>query len=234
MHMYDTEETVLPSTKPDAFYKILLLVYPEPYRKHFGEQMLFAFEDMYQAELEKHGKIRLGFWFSIFLDTTESVITEHINMIKKQGIKNYLNINKYNVIGGILLLPFVLILGSDFIGRVVQGDFSHPNMGVVGFLSRSVLYGGYDKLLWAILVFAPLMAAILNLIPVISSLKRKKEKLTISTLLFTSPLSLLIVGMGLLFILIEAGHDAVPCFVNHLISNGLGNIWQTILVCKNA
>ena len=83
-------------------------------------------------------------------------------------------------------------------------------------------------------VFAPLMAAILNLIPVISSLKRKKEKLTISTMLFTSPLSLLIVGMGFLFILIAAGHDAVPCFVNHLISNGFGNIWQTILVCKNA
>jgi hypothetical protein len=64
--------------------------------------------------------------------------------------------------------------------------------------------------------------------------KRKNEKLTISMLLFTSPLSLVIVGMGLLFILIAAGHDAVPCFVNHLISNGLGNIWQTISVCKNA
>jgi hypothetical protein len=155
-------------------------------------------------------------------------------MMKKQGLKNYLNINAYNVIGGVLLLPFILILGSDFLGRLVQGDFSHPNMGLVGFLSRSILYTSYDKLLWAILVFAPLLAAVLNLISLASSLRGESNKLTFRKLLFTSPLSLLIVGMGLLFILIVAGHDVVPCFVNHSISNGFGNIWQTILVCKNA
>ena len=232
--MYDTKDNVLVFRKQEALYKALLLLYPESYRNHFGQEMLFAFEDMYEEELEKHGKIRLGFWISVFLDTTESVFTEHLNMMKKQGLKNYLNLNTYNVIGGILLLPFILILGSDFISRLVQGDFSHPNMGLVGFLSRSILYSGYDKLLWAILVFAPLLAAVLNLIPLASSLRGESNKLTFRKLLFTSPLSLLIVGMGLLFILIVAGHDAVPCFVNHLISNGFGNIWQTILVCKNA
>jgi len=232
--MYDTKENVLAFSKQDAFYKALLLLYPESYRDHFGQEMLFAFEDMYQEEVEKYGKIGLGFWISVFLDTVESVVTEHMNMMKKQGFKKYLNINAYNVIGGILLLPFVLILGSDFIGRLVQGDFSHPNMGLAGFLSRSILYSGYDKLLWAILVFAPLLAAVLNLIPLASSLRGESNKLTFRKLLFTRPVSLLIVGMGLLFILIVAGHDAVPCFVNQLISKGFGNIWQTILVCKNA
>ena len=232
--MCDMEENTLLFTKHDAFFKVLLLLYPESYRNHFGQEMLHAFEDMYQEELEKYRKVRLGFWISIFLDTAKSVLTEHMNMMKKQGVKNYLNINTYNVIGGILLLPFLLILGSDFIGRVVQGDFSHPNMGAVGFLSRFILYSGYDKLLWALLVFAPLLAAVLNLIPVISSVRSENKKLSIRNLLFTNPLSLLVVGIGLLFILIVAGHDAIPCFVNHLISNGLGNIWQTIFVCKNA
>src|ERR1043165_5863757 len=222
--MYDTKENILAFRKQDAFYKAMLLLYPEPYRNHFGDEMLLAFEDMYQEELETKGRIRLRFWISIFLDTAKSVLTEHMNMMKKQGVKNYLNINTYNVIGGILLLPFLLILGSDFIGRVVQGDFSHPNMGAVGFLSRSILYSGYDKLLWALLVFAPLLAAVLNLIPVISSVRSENKKLSIRNLLFTNPLSSLVVGIGLLFILIVAGHDAIPCFVNHLISNGLGNI----------
>src|SRR5258705_20464 len=162
------------SLTPQIFYILLALATKE---RH-------GYEIMKQVENDSKSKVKLGPGtlygaikrmleekLIVELDTTHSRRKYYKLTVKKQGIKNYLNINKYNVIGGILLLPFALVLGSDFIGRVVQGDFSHPNLGVVGFLSRSILYGGYDKLLWAILVFAPLMAAILNLIPLLSSLK---------------------------------------------------------------
>ncbi len=162
-------------------------------------------------------------------------------MIKKYSMKRYLQktflVNRYNVIGSILLLPFFLLLVSDFIGRAVQADFSHPNLSFYNFLSGTILYRSYNgqaPLLWMTLVFSPILAIIINFIPIVSSLTKKNEKLLFSKLLFANPLAVVIVAMGFLFIVIAFGHDVIPCFVYHLISNGLQNLGNTISVCRNA
>ncbi len=233
--MYDTKDSAV-STKHDALYKTVLLLYPTQYRKRFGQEMLFVFEDMYQEELAKHGRVGTRFWLSVFIDTIGSVIAQHIDMIRKQGMKNYLqqtlHINKYNVIGGILLLPFIVLLGSDFIGRVIQGDFSHPNMTLIGYLSRSILYSGQAPLLWVVLVYSPLLAILLNIIPFITSLKKKNKKLVLTNILFVNPLALVIMGMGFLFLVVAFGHDVIPCFVHRFFSSW--DLFHTIAICKNA
>ncbi|GEM_PF-3110243 len=239
--MHKTKEAAFSITSGDAFYKALLLFYPEQYRRQFGHEMLLTFQDMYKDELAKHGKAGVGFWFSIGIDTVKSIIAQHRDTLEQQGMKNYLHhtlhVNKFNVLGFFLLLPFMLLLGSDYLGRLIQGNFSHPNTAVYDYLSQTILYSefrGQAFLLWAILVISPLLAVILNLIPFISSLRLDKKKLTISTLLFASPLALIIIGMGTLFIIIAIGHDAIPCFIHRLMSDGLGNILRTISICKNA
>ena len=239
--MYKTEKLSLSSTKENALYKTLLLFYPESYRKRFGQEMLIVFQDMYEEEIAKRGKAGIRFWILLLIDITENVMTQHFDMIRKYGVKNYLqqalHINRYNVIGVILLLPFILLLGSDFISRVIQGDLSHYNKTFYNSLSHTILYSQYRAqapLLWTILVFFPILAVILNLIPFVFSLRQHKKKLSVGTLLFTNPLAVIIMGTGFLFVVIAFGHDAIDCFVNHLFSNGLENIGRTISVCRNA
>ncbi len=230
--MYDTKAKAF--SKESNFYKFLLFFYPKQYRKRFGEEMLFAFDHMYQEELAKHGSIGIGFWFSIVSDTIQSSITEHFSMIKKQGIKKYFNINTYNIIGGILLLPFLILFGIDLLGRIVQGDLTHYNRDFYSVLSQTILYSTYNgqaQLLWTILVFFPLLAVILNLIPLVLSLKQSKNKLTIGSLLSANPLALLIIGTGFLFVLIAFGHDIIPCTVHGIFQYGIFQLFPLIDYC---
>src|SRR6185437_14594929 len=107
--MYSIEKTV-PVSKGYIFYKNLLLLYPQQYRKKFGHEMLTLFEDIYHETLVKSGKIGFTFWLSINFDIAKSAFEQHRQLLKKQGMKKYsqqtLHINKYNIIGGLLLLPF--------------------------------------------------------------------------------------------------------------------------------
>ena len=152
-------------------------------------------------------------------------------------LRNTLHINKYNIAGVILLLPFIILFGIDFLGRLVQGDFTHYNKAFYNVVSHTILYNNYNgqaPLLWTILVYSPILAAVLNLIPFIASLKQNKKKITASALFFISPLALIIMSIGLFCLLIVFGHDVIPCFVHGIISHGLGNIMPTIEVCKKA
>src|SRR5476651_726084 len=129
--MYKTKNLPVVLAKRQWLYRTLLLFYPLPYQKQFAEEMFLTFQDMYQEELNSKGKVGNGFWISILADVFISVLVQHGEALKKEGMKNYLrnilHINKYNVIGAVLLFPFAFLLGSDFLSRLVQGSFSHPN-----------------------------------------------------------------------------------------------------------
>ena len=62
--MHDTEKLTLIS-KEQKIFQNLLVLYPEQYRKKFGQEMLFTFEDLYQEKLAIDGKLGVFFWLTI-------------------------------------------------------------------------------------------------------------------------------------------------------------------------
>ncbi len=233
--MSKVKNTTISVTKSDAIYRGFLSFYPEQYRKRFGQEMLFSFQDMYKEEVSKYGKAGFIFWFSIITDTMQSAITQHIIMIKKEGVKKYFHITVYNILGAILLLPFIILLGADFLGRLVQGDLIHYNRAWYAVVSHTILYStfnGHAYLLWATLILAPFLAVVLNLIPVLTSIMQTK-KLTVRTLFLTNPLAIVIIGVGVFALLVIYGHDFFPCVVHGLL-NGSVNKEHILSLCSKA
>lgn len=236
--MYESAQLSIPKRAEDLF-KIMLFLYPKKYRKRFGHEMFLVFQDMYYEELEKHGKVGVFFWTSQIVDMTKSILDEHKNLIIKKGMKKYLqqslHINKSNIVGALLLLPFLTLLGIDFLGRLVQGDLMHYNMTWYSVMSHTILYStfnGHAYLLWIVFIAAPIIALALNVIPVIKYLHPRK-KITLKTLLFTNPIAIAIIGIAFFALLIVYGHDFFPCIVHGLL-NGAVNKENIIAVCKNA
>lgn len=233
--MYDKTEVTI-QTKAAAFYKNLLFLYPSTYRKQFGEQMLLVFHDMYQDELSVKGNVQFGFWLSIILDVTKSSITQHISAMKQQGWRKYFHITIYNIIGGILLLPFLLIFIYGMIGRTIQGDVYHYNRPFESVLYHSFIYANYfgkPLILMAIAILFPAIALLINLISIISSLTKTKKQSPIK-LFLANPVAYVITLTGLFFLLIIFGHDFVPCTVNALMKYGFGQVGHIVSVFRNA
>lgn len=234
--MYEDYQSAT-TTKRDGRYLLLLSFYPKQYKRRFGEEMFLAFQDLYQEELETNGRVGAGFWLSIFTDTVKSGLREHFMLMKNQGIKKYLHINSFNILGIILLLPFLALFATDFLGRLVQGDFVHYNRVWNSALSQSFLYKDYIgklSLLWFLLILAPILAVILNLLPIVGVLVRNKRKLTLKSLFLANPVAVIILGIGLFCLMIVYGHDFFPCTIHGIIYHGLGSIGKAISVCRNA
>lgn len=233
--MYDTEQTLF-HTKSFEFYKTLLFIYPKPYRKRFGKQMLIILQDMYKEEVSKYGKASFRFWLYIFLDTIQSIVIQHVNSMKQQGVKKYFHINNYNIWGGILLLPFALLFIYGIIGRIVQGDLNHYNRSFQGVLSHSFIYANYfgkPLILLAIAIIFPTLAVVINLIPLLTAFVKAKKRSPIK-LFQNNPIAVLLTLVGLFFLLIIFGHDVIPCIFYGLAHFGFGQLGHILAVCKNA
>jgi len=235
MSMHNTQ--LVTKTNPaEKIFDALLLLYPEHYRKQFGKEMKIVFYDMYQEELARHGSVGIRFWISCISDCIKSVVEQHITEIHKKGMKRYLqqtlHINKYNIIGGIFLLPFMTLLFLDVMGRILQGDLVHYNRAWYAAITHSVLYKE-PFIIKTIFIYAPVIAIIINVIPFLRSLQTI-NKPTIYKLLFANLFSFIILGMGLFFLVIIYGHDVVPCMAHGLQIKGITNIQTIISVCRNA
>jgi len=196
--------------------------------------MFFVFEDLLDEELVKKGKAGVGFWIFIWADALQSVFSAHLNMIKKQGLKNYFRISNLNILGIIFLLPFLSLFGLDFIGRIVQFDLTHYNMTFYKAISHTFLYVNYNghlPFLWTALIFLPVFAVLINLFAFTQSLKRLR-KLSIKNFLLSNPVSLIIILIGLFNLLVVFGHDFIPCLVQGVFKVGL-NLPLVISVCRN-
>ncbi|SRR5258708_22323 len=173
----DKIEKSLVITKGYVFYKSLLLLYPDIYRKKFGQEMLILFADIYKETIAKKGKVGFVFWFAVFLDTTKSALEQHLQLVKKQGVKKYLQntlrINRYNIIGALLLLPFLSVFVIDLVARISQGDLVHYNRPVYNLLSHTLFYWTPILFIWVILF--PTLAILVNLIPLIQNIVKKHQ-----------------------------------------------------------
>ncbi|MCL5797311.1 MAG: hypothetical protein M1366_00730 [Patescibacteria group bacterium] len=219
-----------------TFYSMLLLFYPPDYRRKFGQEMFLTFQDMYREEMMEKGKASTGFWLEVIGDAFSSAVGQHLQMIQKQGVRKYsretLNLNKYNIIGGILLLPAFGIFALDIVSRVLQGDIVHYNRALYAFLSHTPLYRTPILFSWVILF--PLLAVLINLVPVINYFRRK-HTVKISVLFIERNLiSIAILGVGLFFLAIVKLHDFAPCMLHGLLKVGGSQMLKIISVCSKA
>ena len=233
--MYDAKQLLLPAGA-EMFFNFLLQFYPESYRKRFGQEMFLVLNDTYQEEVEKKGRVGFGFWLSQIGDITQSILGQHIDEIYNKGMKKYLqqtlHINKYNVIGGIFLLPVFTVFLIDLIARIVQGDLVHYNRPVYALLSHTPLY--WTPVLFTWIVVFPLLAIGFNFIPLIKILIKKNNNIKSWQFLRQNLVSILLFGFGAFFILLVKFHDFGPCMLHGLARLGFEHFTHIVAVCKNA
>jgi hypothetical protein len=231
--MHSTEKSVTIS-KGYVFYKNLLLLYPELYRKEFAEEMLLMFEDIYQETFVKQGKIDITFWLSLSFDITKNAVEQHIHLCKKQGMKKYLtktlHINRYNIIGALLLLPFLSVFAIDIIARIAQGDVTHYNRPVYLYLSHTIFYWTPILFIWVILF--PALAVLLNFVPLIQKGIKKNRLFFQLSFIKQNAVSFAILAVGMGFLAIVKLHDFAPCFVHGLVKIGITQIPRIFSVCS--
>lgn len=224
-------------TRGERIYLLFISLYPEAYQKRFGQELHFLFQDLYQEEVSKKGKIGIGFWFWIYFDTLVEVAKQHIFLMKQQEVRKYFRITKYNILGAVFLLPFFTLFVIDLLGRIVQGDLTHYNRAWYQVISHTILYSTYNgqaPFLWLVMVFFPILAVLLNIIPVVSFVTKRKTNLSLQYIFLAKPLAIIFIGLGLFFLLVVFGHDFFPCMVHGLLSHGIKKFGEVAAFCRNA
>jgi hypothetical protein len=216
--------------KSIRFYKLILSFYPKMYQKQYGEQMLLVFEDTYQEEIEKNGHVSISFWLTNIFDILASVITQHVDMIQKYGFKKFLqqfHITSYSVIGFILILPFLIAVGTDFTVVLLTGN-------------REAMQPVYHSIFWQppiIIVWLfgfPALAILLNLIPIFQELNKKRAKMISLSFVKNNLPAFFIVLLALSAIAFVFLHDVIPCTITMILAKGIFDLIHILSVCKNA
>ena len=161
---------------------------------------------------------------------------QHIHELEKKGMKKYLrqtlHINMCNIIGSVFLLPSFIVFSIDLIARILQRDLVHYNRPVYAFLSHTFFYQFPILFIWAV-VF-PLLAVVINLIPVITYAQKKRFQITNFTFVKQNLASIIIFSFGIFFILLIKLHDFAPCTFHGLMRLGITQLPHIISLCRNA
>lgn len=96
--------------KISTFYKRLISLYPQDFRERFGESMEQTFNDVCNEQKLK-GNLSLGFVFSMFAETSVSIIRENLSALKGANQMNYWlkNIGIAVLFGLLLISPFAFM-----------------------------------------------------------------------------------------------------------------------------
>lgn len=233
--MYDTHKITLP-IYAEKFFTAFLLLYPESYRRKYGQEMLLVFQDMFLEEQSKKGYVGIEFWFQQSADAMQSIVTQHLSIIMKNGFKKYLQktlgMNTYNIIASFFLLPIFLVLFIDVISRVVQGDLTHYNRPVYTLLSHTFFY--YTPVLFIWVILFPLVALLLTLFSLVKNNKLTKKTLFSRVFVQKNIWNLLMLSFILGFLALIVLHDFLPCTVHGIFRIGIQNLPQILAICRNA
>jgi hypothetical protein len=232
--MYNITENTMVEEKSDRLYELLLLLYPEPYLKKFGREMLYTFQDMRDEEQSRHGMVGVAFWSSILIDTLLSALHEHREVIRKDGMKKYLyqtlKLNNYNLVSLVLLLPYFVMMVIDLTGRVLQGDLRHYNPATYAALSQTPLY--WYPILFTWVIIFPILAIIISLIP----LALNSGKVSVPGIAYLRQYtgSVILIMIAVLLLAMVKLHDFLPCLVHNISSNGFRDLPSIISLCRKA
>jgi len=224
------------SANGEKIFNILLLFYPEQYRKRYGHEMLLLFRDMYKEEFTRKDRISLSFWVTQVGDITKSAIEQHIDMIQKQGIKKYLqktlHINVFNIVGSLFLLPAFIVFCIDLISRIAQGDLVHYNRPVYSFLSHTPLYWYPVLFTWVILF--PFLTVLINVFPLVRNIIKNQGNIKNRKFIIQNIITIALLSFAAFFILLVKFHDFGPCMLHGIARYGFERFTHIVTVCKNA
>jgi len=201
-------------------FKLLISVYPKPYRKHFEESMLQIFDDMQHDGSASD-------WF-IVRDAAASIPMQYINYFEETMKTKFQNIPAA-VAGAVLVLPFVALIVISMSAQLLK------DMGVVTATSNGIgqIIGSHIGIGIAIIVYLPLAAFLINLIALVWAGFKDRE-LTVKQFVIGNALSIIVMFIGFGLALFLPFHDAIPCFVHGTLYGGLGNFPQLMRTCSNA
>lgn len=216
-------------SKAMLFYQTLLELYPRNYRKEYETEMKTVFEDLYSEEIINHPEIRLSFWFKLIWDILITTLEQHLNLISKIGFLKYLkitfNLNTLKLISLISVLPILFLSILDFTTVFLTGD-------------RKALRGMYNNPYWVYEVtlafFLPLTFFLFNFAVFIKDLSKQKTNPLSITFLSKHYFEILMGIFCLGLLILAIGHDAIPCTINHIFSQGFLNIGGISNYCRNA
>lgn len=155
-------------------YGLLLFVYPEDFRREFGNQMLQVFRDSYRDEAR--ARSLPSFWLRIVLDLASTAVKERVDSSQRRGVMNRRS-DGMAVLGciGIIViafavhryairnhLPFIFWIGYILDALIVAGVIGNF---IVFLLAKTTKL---NPLRTAITVFAVVHGALLLLIVFIS------------------------------------------------------------------
>jgi len=155
-------------------YCLLLFVYPEEFRREFGNQMLQVFRDSYRDEAR--ARSLPSFWLRILQDLVCSAVKERANSTEKRGVMNR-RTDAMALLGcvGIIVIAFLLhryairnnVPFIFWFGYILDALISTGVIGnfIVFLLIKTTKL---NPLRTAISVFAVVHAVLLLLIVVIS------------------------------------------------------------------
>lgn len=162
-------------------------------------------------------------WARVAPDFLTSVFTINLqHFMEKSSLQIKLALG-----GTVLVLPFVLLVVLSLMGRAF------------GFSANSVIgpYIAHNfRLAFFMLIVMPLLAFILNLIPLAQNAFSQKNVSEVLSLQFVrvnlATLAVAAVGIGAVVFLL--GHDAIPCLVNGLINQHFHNFLPLVRICRDA
>lgn len=136
----------------DRLYRLLLYVYPAPFRRRFGLEMAQVFRDDMRGTMQRDGLLSAsGLWLITFLDLIKTAFIEHIWEIFNMPLEK---LTRWSGLAAALGAPlFLLTFGSHGFWRTYgalglpDGNYVHPILAGIGLLLMGLgLYGLYRQL----------------------------------------------------------------------------------------
>lgn len=233
--MYETTSLQL-SHRAEKIFLFFLQFYPKQYRKRFGQEMFYVFQDVCQEELENHKTLSASFWIRQIVDIARSIMHEHLLEVQHKGMKKYLeqtfHLSPYYIVSMGFLLPVILMTCTEILSRIIQKDMTHYNRPLYAFFSHTFLY--WPPVLFTWVIIFPLLAAFISLIPLVVSFKKRKTAFLSWRFLLSNIIGIAILLFGFGFIALIRLHDFLPCLFYGLTHFGFGQLHRILSVCQKA
>lgn len=203
---------IKPRSSSFGFYKLLLALYPSAYTEMHGAEMLQNFLD-----LERDSSSTLTLWSRISKDLFTSLIYQHMTLKSSRAA----------LLAFVLFLPFLLMVALTILyNAITHSPGTDP---IANFVATQT------SLAYAFIFILPAIGVLAVFADMAMDLIRERAWNPLRAAFFRN--HLLSVGMfcfGILILLFIPFHDAVPCFVQGVFKDGIGNIGPLIQVCANA
>ena len=198
-------------------YRQLIRFYPEDFQRQHGLEMDQTFADM-QTDF---GVFKT--WLKILPDFFSSVFIINFKTIMEKSSLQF----KLAMWGLVFIAPFALLSIAAIFGNLLGVPV---NNAIGQQISHNIVVA---KL---ILIYLPLAAFLLNIVPLTTNALGQKPLSNVITLQFVRVnfLSLVVAVAAIGSIVLLKAHDGIPCMVHGLINQGFHNIKPLLQVCRNA